>query len=63
MPASDCCLGDTNTSPAWTRGIKKYGNYYEGVVERADLVLEMHKQYTITGQKSQDQHLQKAKRT
>ena len=45
---SDCCPGDTNTSPAWTRGLKKYGHYYEGVVERADLVLEMHKQDTVT---------------
>ena len=47
-PDYDCCLGDTNTRPAWTRGLKKYGNYYEGIVERADLVLEMHKQDTVT---------------
>ena len=39
---------DVGQSPAWTRGLKKYGNYYEGIVERAELVLEMHKQDTVT---------------
>lgn len=47
-PDHDWCLGDTNTHPAWTRRLKKYGNYYEGIVERADLVLEIHKQHTVT---------------
>ena len=42
---ASCHPGDTNTSPAWTRGLRKY---YEGIVERADLVLEMHKQDTVT---------------
>ena len=47
-PDHDCCLGDTNTRPAWTRDLDKYGNYYEGIVKKANLVLEMHKQDTVT---------------
>ena len=35
-------------NPAWARGLKKYGNYYEGIVESAELALEMHKQETVT---------------
>lgn len=46
-PGSVSCPDDTDTGPLWTRGLKKYGNYYEGIVERADLVLEMHKQDTV----------------
>lgn len=34
--------------PPWARGLKKYGNYYEGIVEDAELVLEAHKQHTVT---------------
>ena len=47
-PASASSPDDTDAGPVWTRGLKKYGNYYEGIVERAELVLEMHKQDTIT---------------
>ena len=44
-----CDVDDDNgTNPPWARGLKKYGNYYEGIVERAELVLEMHKQETVT---------------
>ena len=42
----DCESHDDN--PAWARGLKKYGKYYEGIVESAELALEMHKQETIT---------------
>ena len=44
--SSDCERHDDN--PAWARGLKKYGNYYEGIVESAELALEMHKQETVT---------------
>ena len=55
--SSDCESHDDN--PAWARGLKKYGNYYEGIVESAELALEMHKQETVTlGQKSQNHYLQ-----
>ena len=47
-PASAGSPDDTAVGPAWTRGLKKYGNYYEGIVESAELVLEMHKQDTVT---------------
>ena len=47
-PASASSLDDTDAGLVWTRGLKKYGNYYEGIVERAELVLEMHKQDIIT---------------
>ena len=46
-PASAGSPDDTAVGPAWTRGLKKYGNYYEGT-ESAELVLEMHKQDTVT---------------
>lgn len=32
----------------WAMGLKRYGKYYEGIVESAELVLEMHKQDTIS---------------
>ena len=35
-------------NPAWARGLKEYGNYYEGIVESAELALEMHKHETVT---------------
>jgi hypothetical protein len=44
-PCSDTTAG---TGPAWTRGLKKYGNYYEGIVKSAELALEIHKQDTVT---------------
>ena len=44
-PASAGSPDDTAVGPAWTRGLKKYGNYYEGTVESAELVLE---QDTVT---------------
>ena len=64
-PASASSPDDTDAGPVWTRGLKKYGNYHEGIVERAELVLEMHKQDTITtfGQKSQGHHLHLVKST
>ena len=42
-------LVDTDTGPAtWTNGLKKYGHYFEGIVERVEHVLELHKQDTVT---------------
>ena len=47
--SSDCESHDDNPLiPAWARGLKKYGNYYEGIVESVELALEMHKQETVT---------------
>lgn len=36
------------TDPPWAKGLKKYGNYYEGMVENAHLTLELHKVDTVT---------------
>ena len=48
-PASASSPHDTDVpGPAWTRGLKKYRNYYEGVAESAELVLGMHKQDAVT---------------
>ena len=33
--------------PPWARGLKRYGNYYEGIVQDAELIFEAHKQHTV----------------
>ena len=47
MSTSASCADDTGPA-TWTRGLKKYGHYLEGIVERVEHVLELHKQETIT---------------
>ena len=47
-PARASFPDDTNAGPAWMRGLKKYGYYYEGIVEGVELVPKMQKQDTIT---------------
>ena len=37
-----------DTAPFWAVGLKKYGCYYEGIVQDVDNVLELHKQDTTT---------------
>ena len=35
-------------APLWAAGLKKYGCYYEGIVQDVDNVLELHKQDTTS---------------
>jgi len=37
-----------DTAPPWAAGLRKYGCYYEGIIQDIDNVLELHKQDTTT---------------
>ena len=38
----------SDNSPSWTHGLQQRGEYFEGIVENAAAILEIHKQDTVT---------------
>ena len=37
-----------NSQPSWSKGLKRSGLYYEGIVDDCDQVLELHRRSTMS---------------